>query len=154
MLERQKKDEILDSNSFTQMMRQLFIVFHNKRILYDYKKDVNANGEFHGVCLSMWKHGKTEDSKFGTFENRAEMDEEVDRNIRDAQEEGIIDPFQEVKNSANYTALLRRIIWILERDVCICGHKEIAKCKSTKKSRRNCRRKYTRNNDVTSSSFV
>ena len=92
-----RKGEILDSNSYTQMMKNLFIVFHKKRINYDYKKDVNANGEFHGVCLSVWKQGKDEDPKFGTLQNRAEMDEEADKKIARHKKKGSLICFKQSK---------------------------------------------------------
>lgn len=53
---------------------------HSNGIKYDYKKDGNANCEFHGVVISVWANQKEEEPSFRTFANRAEMDDDGDKN--------------------------------------------------------------------------
>ena len=108
-------------------MKELFIVFFNNGIIYNYNKHFNANREFHGVCLSMWDKQRKQEPSFGTFSNRAEMDEDADRKLRQAQQQQNINPFQDVMNKETYTALVRLIVWIFGRYLCTRGRKEIAK---------------------------
>ena len=122
-----RKGQILDSNTFAQRMKELFIVFGRQGIKYDYKKDFNSNGEFHGVVLSIWVNQKKEEPSFGTYANRAEMDEEADKKLRECASKGIINPFQIVTAKDAYLGLARLLVWIFGRYLCTRGRKEIAK---------------------------
>ena len=44
-----------------------FVVFNKENIKYDYKTDFNTDGEFHGVCLSMWAEVAINKPKFTHF---------------------------------------------------------------------------------------
>ena len=96
-------------------MKELFVVFSRKDILFDFRKDFNMNGEFHGVTLGMWKRAKQDDPKFGTYQNRAAIDYDADLKIRECQANKTIDPFQEVNDKTTYVWLVCMVVWILGR---------------------------------------
>ena len=92
-----RKGEILEASSFEQNMRVLFRTFSAHGMLYDYKKDFNSNGEFHGAVMEKWNLQKKKETKFATYQNRAKVDFEADAKIREAHRGNIIDPYQAIK---------------------------------------------------------
>ena len=59
-------------------MKELFLVFNHNGIQYNYLTNFNMNGEFHGVCIFMWKEHKKKEPKFGTYQCLADFDYEGD----------------------------------------------------------------------------
>ena len=55
-------------------MKQLFIVFKDRGINYNYKKDFNCDSELHGVLIKIWEKSEQLDPKFGTHQHHADCD--------------------------------------------------------------------------------
>ena len=65
-------------------MKELFVVFSKNGVNHNNKSDFNANGEFHGVCFSMWDKANIDEEKFWSYKNVAEIDVDADRKIRES----------------------------------------------------------------------
>ena len=125
-LKDKRKGKILDSNSFTQLMKNLFVVLNRHQIDYYYKIDFNATGDFHGAVLAMWDIAKVEDEKFGTHQNRAEVDINADKKVRESLAKNTINPFEKCTTNAIYLMLIRSIVFIFGRYLCTRARKELA----------------------------
>ena len=122
-----RKGDILESSSFEQNMRVLFRTFTQHGMQYDFRRDFNDNGEFHGAVMAKWSEQKKVEPKFATHQFRAKVDFEADNKIREAQRSHIISPFQDLKDKESYMWLVRMIVWILGCYMCTRGGKDIAK---------------------------
>ena len=76
--------------SFCKMMSNLFVVFERKGIKFDWKRDFNGKGEFHGQMKSKWILCKKKDPTFGTQQRKAQFDIDIDRKCRQKIVEGVI----------------------------------------------------------------
>lgn len=99
----------MESTSFDQNMKVLFWSFNKNGFQYNFRRDYNEDGEFHGVTLGMWDVARTTVSKFGTY---------------DAE---VINPFKMVQDKDIYMDLVRMVMWVLGRYFLTCGGNEIAK---------------------------
>ena len=82
-------------------------------MLYDYERDFNNNGEFHGAIMVKWNVQNKIDPKFATDQFRAKVDFEADKKICKTQRCSIISPFPIVNNKDAYIWLVCVIVWIL-----------------------------------------
>ena len=64
---RQKKRKSYGIDNFPTKMKESIVSFNREGIIYDFETDFNDDGQFHGVCLSMWKQAVDEEPKFGTL---------------------------------------------------------------------------------------
>lgn len=104
-----KKEEIgkpLQPNTFNQYMKLLFYLFKAKGIQFEYDKDFNRPGEFHGVLIDQWNAIRAKDPTFGTCKNRARVDPDFVRIFIKAIEDGTLKPYEDAVD------LLRCVIFI------------------------------------------
>jgi hypothetical protein len=82
-------------SAWNKMMQQLFLVFRQKGMKFDFKKDFNGKGEFHGQMKTKWAKIRLTDPTFGTQSRKAKFDIEVDRKFRQSIKDGIIKPYED-----------------------------------------------------------
>jgi hypothetical protein len=88
------KGQALSPISFTKYMSIIFNEFRVKRdMAYDFKKDFNDKGQFHGVMITNWNKIRQNDPKFGTKQHQAQFDWEADSKIREAIKKGDLKPY-------------------------------------------------------------
>jgi len=92
-------------------MKNPFVVFRTHHLEYEYKTDFNQSGKFHGAVLVVWDIAKEEDEEFVTHQNRAEIDINTDKKVREAREEKIIDPFQKCRTNEIFAMLIHTIVF-------------------------------------------
>jgi hypothetical protein len=110
----------LDSNTFAQMTRQLFSVFHRKGIEYGID-DFNHQGGFGAVVVEDWKSKKEEDPDFGTLSHAAQFDEDFDVKFRETIKQGKLKPF------LRYEDTYQCSIYALGRYLLFRGRTEVSK---------------------------
>ena len=107
--------------SFTKYMGYIFHEFRKFHGLqYDFKKDFDGKGQFHGMIVQHWNKCRQIDPTFGTKNHKAKFDWEADEKIRAALKDGRLQPFQ------NPLHLQYIIVYILGRFYLFRGGKEMA----------------------------
>jgi len=85
------KDKPLQPNSFEKEIQKLFYVFLGKGIQYNYKKDFNSRGGFHGVIIQKWTNIRKTDALFGTNAKKTQPDMQYLDKIVESIRSGVID---------------------------------------------------------------
>ena len=104
------KGEALAPRSFNKMMQQLSYVFQSKGIRYEYNKDFNDTGEFHGVIKKKWQEIRKERPTFGTGEQKARVEHTLFRKFIQAIRDKETRPYEDPEH------LLICVIFILQLD--------------------------------------
>ena len=86
----ERKGKPLQPNTFRNYIKQLFYVFRDKNITYDWEADFNSRGEFHGLMITMWEKTRKEDATFGGRPKEAQHFDDADNKVRDAIKRGTI----------------------------------------------------------------
>ena len=107
----------LQPNSFVQHMKLLFYVLNSKGIKFDFVKDFNKKGEFHGLVITVWEKARSIDSSFGTKPNEAQFMEDSDKRVMEALREGVFD-LDKAQD------LLEVVMYIIGRYCALRGNKE------------------------------
>jgi len=84
------KDKPLQPNSFEKEIQKLFYIFKEKGIQYNYKKDFNSRGGFHGVVIQKWTNIRKNDALFGTNSKKTQPDMKYLDKIVEALRNGTI----------------------------------------------------------------
>jgi hypothetical protein len=78
----------LQPNSFIHYMKLLSYIFWQKGILYQFDKDFNVRGKFHGVAIDYWHKIHKDDPTFGMGVNVAEFVQDYDKHTHQIILEG------------------------------------------------------------------
>jgi hypothetical protein len=105
-------------DSWCKYMQQLFIVFRKNGLLFDWKRDFNEKGEFHGQMKTRWAKLRAIDPTFGTMKNKAQFDIDIDRKFWLAIKE------KRLKSFENPIDCTQSVGFVLGRYVAFRGAKE------------------------------
>ena len=107
----------LQPSSFENYMKKLFYVLKEKGVKYWFKTDFNANGEFHGLTISVWEEARAKDPLFGSKPNEAQFMEDSDKRVLEAVHQGEFD-------LDNPKDLLEIVMYLVGRFCALRGSKE------------------------------
>ena len=85
------KGKPLQPCSFNTMMKQLSYVWKDKGIEFNFAKDFNHAGGFHGVLIKRWNEIRKADPSYGTHPNKSKPDMQYTKKLVEAISNGAID---------------------------------------------------------------
>jgi len=85
------KGKPLQPCSFNTMMKQLSYVWKDKGIEFNFAKDFNHAGGFHGVLIKRWNEIRKADPLYGTHPNKSKADMQYTKKLVEAIGNGTID---------------------------------------------------------------
>ena len=87
----ERKGLILQTDVFNFCMKLVSYDFEKKGILYNYKKDFNEEGQFHGAAITLWEEQRKKEPKFGTRSGANRAPDDFLAKVCTALKDGVID---------------------------------------------------------------
>jgi len=77
--------------TFEKYMKDVFSQYRDMGIRYEFKKDFNEKGEFHGVLIDLWNKWKKDHDKFATGDQQAHIDSGAHEMLLEKIQDGSFD---------------------------------------------------------------
>ena len=89
------KGKPLLPKSFCRYMGLIFAEFRKKGFEYDFRRDFDEKGDFHGVMIKRWETIRKQDPTYGVPKPHSDIDWELDRKVREAVNDGRLKPWDD-----------------------------------------------------------